>query len=184
MTVMSEQGSQKETEVDTEELLVGFLSNYDFLHEYRLQKLAYAAELLHAEESDNNIPLVGVGFKPYMYGSYSESVAETLDGIDSREDVVVRPDFHHGERTEAYRFTDEGDTGDLPQHAEDIVDRLHEATKSATNEELAEWSKESWLYCETEYDEPMDFEEYGQKVDDDEIDSDIEAAFPEAKSGD
>mgnify|MGYP006926899322 CR=1 FL=1 len=71
MTVMSEQESQEEAEVNTEELLVGFLSNYDFLHEYRLQKLAYAAELLHAEESDDNSPLVGAGFQPYMDVSYS-----------------------------------------------------------------------------------------------------------------
>lgn len=181
MTAMSEQESQEETEVDTEELLVGFLSNYDFLHEYRLQKLAYAAELLHAEESDDNETLVGAEFKPYMYGSYSETVAEALDGIDTREDVVVRPDFHHGKRTEAYRFTDEGDTDDLPDDAEKIVDQLHGATKSMTNEELAEWSKESWLYRETDYDEPMDFTEYAEKVEEGEIDSDIESRFPEAK---
>lgn len=178
---MSEQESQKKTGVDLEDLLVGFLSNYDFLHEYRLQKLVYAAELLHAEEEGGD-PLVGAGFKPYMYGSYSERVADTLDAIDSRRDIVVRPDFHHGKRTDAYRF-DGGDTPDLPDHAEDIVDRLHEATKSVTNEELAEWSKESWLYRETDYDEPMDFAEYAAKVDEGEIDSDIESRFPKAKRG-
>lgn len=177
---MTRQGSQESEEVALEDVLVGFLSKYDFLHEYRLQKLVYAAELLYTEENDGE-QLVNAEFKPYMYGSYSERLAETLDEIDNRENVVARPDVHHGKRTEAYKFTGTGD-GDLPESVGDLVERLHEATKSMTNEELAQWSKDSWLYQETDYDTPMDFTDYAEKEDQGEINSDIESEFPEAKS--
>lgn len=177
---MTRQGSQESEEVTLEDVLVGFLSKYDFLHEYRLQKLVYAAELLYAEENDGE-QLVNAEFKPYMYGSYSERLAETLDNLDTHEDIVARPDVHHGKRTEAYKFTGAGDGG-LPENVGNLVQRLHEATKSMTNEELAQWSKESWLYQETDYDTPMDFDDYAEKEDRGEINSDIESEFPEAKS--
>jgi uncharacterized protein YwgA len=177
---MSAQGtpsSENLDEITLEDLIRGFLSKYKFLHEYRLQKLIYFAELLYKESNDNR--LTGADFKPFMYGAYSEDISKKLEEMESEPDVSTKTDMHHGKTVTAY-LGQSIDEDDLNPNVMYIVNEIHPSTQSESNEDLAQISKESWLYQETPYSSKMDFDEYKEKLDNGEIDSDIDRFFPEA----
>ncbi|ELZ35186.1 type II toxin-antitoxin system antitoxin SocA domain-containing protein [Halorubrum distributum] len=176
---MSAQGTPSSEDLDEtalEDLIRGFLSKYKFLHEYRLQKLIYFAELFATESKDSR--LTEADFKPFMYGAYSEDVSEKLEEMESEPDVATKTDMHHGKTVTAYLGQDI-DESDVDPDAMDIISQVHPSTQSESNEDLAQASKQSWLYQETPYSSEMDFDEYREKLDDGEINSDIDRFFPD-----
>jgi len=164
-------------EIDDSKLrhvIEGFLSKYEFLHEYRLQKLIYMADLLSIEEKDNRI--TEADFMPFMYGSYSEDIAEILESLEEKEEIGTKADMHHGKVTTAY-FDEAIDDDKISPEIKELIDRVHKVTKSRSNDDLANWSKETWLYENTPYAEKMDFEEYKRKVDSGHVQSDLKGEF-------
>lgn len=139
---------------EVKEIIRGFLSRNEFLHEFRLQKLVYLAELISAAEREER--LTDADYKPYMYGAYSEDVSKALKEMD--DSIETKADLRHGKVVTSYRSR--GDSPELSDDIEDILDRVQSLVANLSSEELGEWSKETWLYENTPYGEPMNFEKY------------------------
>lgn len=147
-----------DSDVKDKEVVKGFLERYRYLHEYRIQKLLYITEVVSVYERGKR--LTEFDFKPYMYGAYSDNLPQLLERLAEDGEVKTKKDTHHGKKTTAYMSVDESGkeiSATLPKEVENIIERVHRATKSMSNEELAKWSKETWLYQEEGYGEPMDF---------------------------
>ncbi len=61
-----------DSEIDDKEVVKGFLERYRYLHEYRIQKLVYLAEVVSVYERGRR--LTELEFKPYMYGAYADDL--------------------------------------------------------------------------------------------------------------
>lgn len=173
---MSQGASSVDSEVNRvdglKEIIKGFLEKYRYLHEYRLQKLIYIAELVSLLEQDER--LTSLRYKPYMYGSYADNLPDALEDLQS--EIDTKTDLHHGEVTTAY--LGKGVKADLTSETQDIIDRVHQVTASKSNDELGEWSKETFLYQSTEYGKPMRFHRILQQSNE-KIRAELENEFPE-----
>lgn len=145
---------QNEEELDSvelEELIRGFLSKKRYLHEFRLQKLVYIAELVATLEHGDR--LTDADYKPYMYGTYSEDLRNSLNEMES--ELSTEPDLQYGKVTTKYLSCD---APELDKKVEKIINRVDNATSGWSSEDLGDWSKESWLYENTQYGDSMDFD--------------------------
>jgi len=168
-----------DSEIDDKEVVKGFLERYRYLHEYRIQKLVYLAEVVSVYERGRR--LTELEFKPYMYGAYADDLPHLLERLAEDGEVKTKKDTHHGKKTTAYMSVDESGReirSTLTEEVESIIERVHKATKSMTNEDLAKWSKETWLYQEEGYGEAMDFSRLMQRSES-EIKEELKRGFPD-----
>ena len=161
---------ESDPEIQLKQLIKGFLSKHDFLHEYRLQKLIYLAELFWLE--DNESRLTDANFKPYMFGSYSEDISVMLEELQGEVRTTV--DMRHGKLTTAYH----GDNIDMPDDVAEIVEEVCSMAGDKSNEDLATWSKNTHLYQETNYGDLMNFQDYLERYKETE-ESDVSSEFGE-----
>ena len=140
-----------------EKVIEGFLQKHRFLHQYRLQKLVYLAELLYTERTGGD-RLTDAEYRPYRYGAYSEDVKKELGSVANRPDVKAEHSRKYGNDTWTYK-SDNVDPN-LPKEVEEVVDLVMKLTRKKSNDELAQFSKSTHLFEETDYDSEMDFDEY------------------------
>lgn len=139
--------------IELEEVIREFLSNYKYLFEIRIQKLIYYAELYSIE--NYGLRITEADFKPFHYGSFSDTVREALADMDLPEQSVRR----HGNKTKRYLNYGVSST-QLSKEKKKVINRIHERTKSQSTDELAKLSKNSWLFDHLEKGESMEFKEY------------------------
>lgn len=104
-----------------------------------------------------------------MYGNYSEDLLNTLDRLKS--EIMTKPNMHHGKPVPVYRY--DGDV-DVNSRVEKLLKDANDISRSKSNEELAEWSKESWLYETTAFGETMNFDRYRQRLESQGAESDVQ----------
>ncbi|WP_435143793.1 type II toxin-antitoxin system antitoxin SocA domain-containing protein [Halobaculum sp. P14] len=178
-TLPPNQTFEVDSEVQDKEIVKGFLERYRYLHEYRIQKLVYITEVVSVYERGKR--LTEFDFKPYLYGAYADNLPQMLERLAEDGEVDTKKDTHHGKKTTAYMSVDESGkeiSATLTDEVGDIIERVHEATKSMSNEELAKWSKETWLYQEEGYGKPMDFSRLMQRSER-EIEEELKQGFPD-----
>lgn len=168
-----------QTDLEEDELeriqsvIKGFLALYEELFETRIQKLIFFTEVYCVVHYRRR--MTHAEYRPYMYGAYSRHVSLALEkvrGIKRQRTVA------YGERTTAYSL--EGAT-DLEEGMEKILQKVNEAAKGKQTEELAQFSKDSWLFENTEYDHPMQFSEFAEALDEHpEIEEKLKDQLPEA----
>jgi uncharacterized protein YwgA len=131
----------------------------DELFETRIQKLIFFSEvycILHYQHR-----ITPAEYRPYMYGAYSRDVSlalEQLDGINRRRTIV------HGDRTTGFSIKkNEPHVGDNLQK---IIEKVCTSTKDEDTEDLAQFSKDSWLFTNTEYNHPMKFPKFAKALKD------------------
>lgn len=144
-----------------ENVILEFLgkSHYDELYETRIQKLIFYSEvycIVHYRRR-----LTEAEYKPYMFGAFSPDVRFALNHM---ENIQRKRMIRHGKRTEAYSTEESPD--ELERPIQDIIDQVHEHTKNKSTPDLAQFSKESYLFKETDYDTPMKFAEFANALDD------------------
>lgn len=137
-----------------------FLSKYQYLYEKRIQKLVFYGEIYCLINFGSR--LTNANFKPYMYGSFSEDIREALAELDD-EGVQTEEVLINGKWVTKY-IGEEVDGGNLSAPLAAIVDAVHQQTRSQSTEELAQFSKQNWLFEQTEYGDPMDFDEFAEKL--------------------
>ena len=172
---MSEQTSESSSPdggVEIEDVIQAFLQEHDYLHEFRLQKLIYLAELVHGQLEENRL-VEDVEYKPYMYGSYSEDVSDKLEDLD--DELESLPDYQHGKMTKRYIASDESLGSIEDEIAKEIIKAVSDVTSSKRSVDLEKWSKSTSLYEETPYDQPMNFED----MDTEDFVEDVLNEFPE-----
>lgn len=177
-----DQGEQQDGHHNLKSVFQEFLRRNHFLHEFRVQKLVYLADLVSKLKRGER--LTDADFKPYMYGSYSEDLRNTIN--NSQDELPTGKDRHYGNVTTVFYGgkTDKGRSARVfeqpalqDEEAQEIIEAVLEAVDGWRSEELGDWSKESWLYENTPYDEEMDFdrlEEVDEKVKEELVDT-----FPE-----
>ena len=156
---------------DLKEVIREFLGHYSYLHEFRIQKLVYLLDLLSTLE--NNHRITDADFKPYMYGSYSEDIRDTLGELSS--EIETELDLQHGEITTKYLGNSDG--GAVRQETKELIERVVETADGEKNTDLGKWSKDTWLYKSTEYGRQMNFERLKSKRRD--IIEDLGDQFPD-----
>ncbi|WP_396611596.1 hypothetical protein ACH9L7_15560 [Haloferax sp. S1W] len=175
-TGQDNKSSDTESEVmSIEDAIRGFLNEYEYLHEFRLQKLLYIAEMINSVSKENR--LTDAEFKPYMYGSYSEDLSDTLENLDESGEIPSEPDWQYGKTATKY-------LGTADQQAEHEIDHnnlfqeIREALKGVTSEDLGKWSKETFLYENTDFGSEMRFD----RLDKDKAINDLEKISPKLKN--
>lgn len=154
----AESGPSKELQ----QLIEGLLEKHNFLHEYRLQKLVYLAELLYAQRT-NGESLTKANFKPYRYGAYSEDVKRALKDLSKQPEIKAEHKRKYGNDTCTYKPNNLDK--DHPEHIQKLVDIVVNLSRNVSNDELANWSKSTYLFDKTDYDDIMDFSEYIEYLD-------------------
>lgn len=143
---------------ELKEVITEFLSKYRYLYEIRVQKLVYYGELYCLD--NYGCRLTNAEFRPYMYGSFSKNVRKALRELD----LPTEKTYKNGSETVKYlSYGVSG--GTLSDKKREVISRIHQRTKNKSTEELAEMSKESWLYENEEFDEPMNFKRYDEEFD-------------------
>ncbi|NLV10698.1 DUF4065 domain-containing protein [Halomicrobium mukohataei] len=153
---MGAQESEISALADLDDVIRGFLSRNEFLHEFRLQKLIYLAELVAQKEHERR--LTDADYKPFMFGAYSEDVSNQLEDIES--EANTRAATHHGKVVT--EFLDPDQEPETSSEVEDILDKVqnHVQAKKISSKDFGQWSKESWLYENTPFEREMSFERY------------------------
>ncbi|AAV47143.1 unknown [Haloarcula marismortui ATCC 43049] len=165
----SDVGSDKDPPVSLQEVIKAFLQTHQFLHQYRLQKLIYLAELMYREKHEGR-PLTEAEYKPYMYGAYSEDVDDTLSEL--RGDPEVKAENQHRYRNSKTTYKGEIEDLDIPSDVEDLVEVVTNMTRRMSSDDLAQWSKSTYLFDETDYNDEMEFEKYLSAIREGEVEPD------------
>lgn len=164
----------KNPRIDVESSIKALLYFYPYLHEYRLQMLVYMSDLVAIHRGLGK--LTEATFRPYMHGSYSDEVRETLHEIENQLEMEL--DYHHGKATMKYKYDSEPDLAD---EETELIEDIFRSTENCSNNDLKKWCKNTYLYESTPYGAAMDFEDYEDKVNNDNkrVRKDISKEFPE-----
>jgi uncharacterized protein YwgA len=163
----------EERDRDLELVIKQFLSYYDELYETRIQKLVFYTEVYAVCYYQKRV--TAAEYRPYMYGAYSGDVADALEQMDG---IGRSRRVRYGNRTVVYSY--EGEVEDLDRTRREIVRCVHEHTRETSTEDLAQFSKDSWLFEKTEYDEPMQFDEFREALDDyPEVEEELKRQLPD-----
>jgi len=128
------------------------------LYETRIQKLIFYSEVYSVLYYKRR--LTPAEYRPYMYGAFSRDVRaalDTMDDIDKRKTIVK------GNRTTAYNLSVSDHLVD--ESSQSIISRVCNHVENESTEELAQFSKTSWLFENTDYDHPMKFQEFSEALD-------------------
>jgi uncharacterized phage-associated protein len=131
---------------------------YEELFETRIQKLIFYTEvycILHYERR-----LTEAQYRPYMFGAFSPDVRYALKKVDN---VDKHRTIKNGSRTVAYSCNEKSSW--LDDDSKQIIRRAHISTRSKSTDELAQFSKDSYLFENTEYDTPMKFAKFADALD-------------------
>ena len=145
---------------ELKEILKEMLHQLDFAYNYRLQKLVFYGDIWCLQNLGKR--LTDASFKPYNYGSYSDDVADALDELVEEGEVEYEKVMKSDDPTREYQSHPEG--GKLSSAKKEIIKQILEETAGLSTEELAQFSKQTWLFNNTEEGEPMDFEFYAENV--------------------
>ncbi|MFC7079283.1 Panacea domain-containing protein [Halorussus caseinilyticus] len=145
---------------ELKEIIKEFLNHLDFAYNYRLQKLVYYGEIWCLQTYGRR--LTDATFKAHHYGSFSDDIADALEEMRNDEEVeyetVVKPDGP------TYEYSHHEDGGELSPGKKEIIEHIHNETNTMSTEDLAKFSKQTWLYQNTDEAESMDFEYYRDEV--------------------
>jgi hypothetical protein len=152
--------SGQSTSDRTRDVIRAFVAQYRYLHEWRIQKLVFYADLMSL--SRRGYRLTSVNFRRHHYGVYSDQVHDALremTDLETHEDSTPtgRP---------TVRYSVAGSLGAPTLNREDfaLIQEAHEATRELTNEQLADWGKETSLWRSTAQGDVMDFNRYAREI--------------------
>jgi uncharacterized phage-associated protein len=138
------------------EFVKEFIGKYQYLYEKRIQKLVFYGEIYCLINFERR--LTEATFVPYMYGSFSEDIRKALEDLEAENEVPTKTDLVRGK--EVTKYIGDVSGGNLDNRAKAVVDRIHKKTRNQSTEELAQCSKQNWLFEETDYGESMNFAKF------------------------
>ena len=140
-----------------EDVIRHLLNRSNYLHEKRIQKLIFLADLYCLQTTGRR--LVAANFKPYHYGVHSDDVSLALQSMEGlRVSADTSPD---GTPTVVFlRPSKPYATPHLTAHDRKILDEALVAYSRLTNEQLAQIGKTTLLWESTEFGQLFDYELY------------------------
>ncbi len=157
---MSSESTERTDFEELKEILKEFLRHLDFAYNYRLQKLVFYGDIWCLQNFGKR--LSDASFKPYNYESYSDDVSDALDELVEEGGVDFKIVMKQDGPTREYQNHPEG--GDLSSAKKEIIKQIHKETTGVSTDELAQFTKQTWLFNNTDEGEPMDFEYYVNNV--------------------
>lgn len=145
---------------ELEEILKEMLHQLDFAYNYRLQKLVFYGDIWCLQNFGKR--LTDTSFKPYNYGSYSDDVAYVLDELVEEGEIEYERVAKSDGST--IKYLDYPGGGTLSAAKKEIIKQILDETSGLSSDELAQFSKQTWLFNNTEEGEPMNFEFYAENV--------------------
>jgi len=144
-------------EVRLQDVIRSFVARYNYLHEWRIQKLVFYADMLSL--SRRGYRLTSAEFKKHFYGVFSSEVREELWKM---EDLTQRPDkTPTGKDTVRFQLQGSLSAPTLSREDVSLIEEAHQATRELTNEQLADWGKETTLWRTTDQGATLDLRTYG-----------------------
>jgi len=142
-----------------EDVVSFFLNEHNFIHEKRLQKLIFLADLHSLQTTGKR--LLDADFKPYYHGVFSDMISA---GLQSMKGLLSQPDVAPDGRTTIVFLKPPKPypTKTLGRAELNILRETFEAYKALTNEDLAELGKHSLLWDSAEFAQPFDYETYAR----------------------
>lgn len=145
---------------ELKETLKEILYRLDFAYNYRLQKLVFYGDIWCLQSFGKR--LTDASFKPYDYGSYSDDVAEAIEELAAEGEVEYEEVMKKDGITKKYLSHPDG--GQISSGKKEIIKQILDETAGASTDELAQFTKQTWLFNNTEKGEPMDFAYYVENV--------------------
>jgi uncharacterized protein YwgA len=144
-------------EARLQDVIKSFVARYNYLHEWRIQKLVFYADLLSL--SRRGYRLTSADFKKHFYGVFSSNIREELWKMS---DLTQRPDkTPTGKDTKRFQLQGSLVLSTLSKEDISLIEEAHEATRDLTNEQLADWGKETTLWRTTDQGALLDLRGYG-----------------------
>lgn len=147
------------TQNNTEMLIRSFFDAHQYISVARLESLLYLAEIIHTERT-NGTQLTNASFTPEMYQMKSQTVQNTAKQISQNSKEITETyesNKTHGYQTDSYTVNSDTEINTLC----DLCIRL---TQNKSNAELSKWSKQTYLYNETDYGTPVNFTSYANQL--------------------
>ena len=139
-----------------QDVIRSFVARYNYLHEWRVQKLVFYADLLSL--SRRGYRLTSAAFTKHFYGVFSSDIREALR---SMADLTRRPDkTPTGRDTVRYQFQGSLHVPTLSKEDIILIEEAHQATRDIPNEQLADWGKETTLWRTTDQGAVLDIQRY------------------------
>lgn len=145
---------------ELKEIVKEILHQLDFAYNYRLQKLVFYGDIWCLQNFGKR--LTDASFKPYNYGSYSDDVTDALDELVEEGEIEYEKVMKSDGPTKKYLSHEE--SGELSSAKKEVIKQILAETAGVSTEELAQFSKQTWLFNNTEEGESMDFEFYVENV--------------------
>jgi uncharacterized phage-associated protein len=145
---------------ELKEIIKEILHQLDYAYNYRLQKLVFYGDIWCLQNFGKR--LTDASFKPYNYGSYSDDVLDALDELVEEGEIEYQRVMKSDGPTRKYLSHPDG--GELSSAKKEIIKQILDETARLSSEELEQFSKQTWLFKNTEEGEPMNFEFYVENV--------------------
>lgn len=143
-------------QADLEDLIKEILNRHSFLHEKRIQKLIFLADLHSIQTRGRR--LVNADFKPYFHGVFSDDVHLALQNLkEARVSPDTAPD---GRITIVFLGPEKPFKSRLGKVDLQLLEDVLKAYKGLSTDELAQIGKHSLLWETTEHNEIFDYEAY------------------------
>lgn len=145
---------------ELKELIVELLSKdfYEALNKTRIHKILFVGEIWAAQKTGHR--LTDANFMRYDFGPFSKEVAAALDElVDEGRAYGIESGYSDNEQ-----FTTDETHGDLTPKKRYFLEKVHQATKNRSNQDLINMAKESWLWKNFEYKEEIDFATYIDEI--------------------
>ena len=142
---------------DLKEVIKEVLHRSDHgLFAVEVQKLIFCSDLYSTERYGART--TAVKYYPRMYGAYSEQIRSALDEL--KTEISTSTGKRKGKPTTKFHSDIEGDIHTLGEGRVRVLKQIHFATRELSEDQLTKISKNNWLVKNADYDEPLNFKEY------------------------
>jgi hypothetical protein len=145
-------------ECDLSDIIREVLSYNGGRFSVEVQKLCFFSDLYAVERYGRR--LTDVEYDAYMYGPYSDDIADELENAESSDWMEMTPAMRDGHSDTRY---DASDGADLTEGCEHVIRAAVDELEPLSHDELTVKSRESPPYRRTPGGEPIDFVDHYQQ---------------------
>lgn len=145
---------------DTKEVIKDLLSHCNGMFAVRIQKTLFCADLYSVERYAARVTTAK--YIPQMYGAYSKDIRAALDQLEN--EIPTTTANRKGKPTTRYKYDSSISSETIGRGRKQVISRMFQATMTLSEEDLTEISKDNWLINDAEYDQPLDFQKYSEKI--------------------
>lgn len=161
LSVYMNKSGERSDRDELREVMLAFMDKYRGPYagpgKTRLHKLVFFGDVYSLHHYGGR--LTDANFKAYNYGAFATDIQELLEEmLNTREVEAFQSRFSSHKQFRNTR------PPELSEEKQQIIDEVWKETRSLSDHALERFTKESWLYENTPYDEQMDWDEYREVI--------------------